>query len=615
VNKTQNSNIQYLRAFSVILVILFHVYPDNFYNGFLGVDIFFVISGYLITKILFEYENLLLNKVLFRFYLKRFLRIYPALFFAVLLTYFLAKLFGPPVQSLSGEIISSILSYSNFFYIFTEVPYFETIFKNPLNHVWSLSAEVQFYLFYPFLLFIIFKITGKDILKIRNYFIILILSLFIISIYIEIFNHIFSFYSSLTRIWIFIFGGFIYFSNFNHKNFYKIIGSLLILSVLFIRLDYSYQFKSLIVSLGIYFFLIGVGERDILEKSKKTRNLLLIIGNSSYSIYLLHLPLLYYLDFYFEGYKKILIFIIVLIILTYFLYNFIEKKFRKILFIKKQAVISFVILSAIIIINYPNNNQIISFFKTYNFFEKNYDFSKEINPDNIKLSNLPVTKKCKNIELIKRLDTHDDCILSKKNDPQNNFFLHGNSFVLHFIPLFKYNEKVEKINFVFSNEIFNKHNSNFINNESKHYKKFNYVLQINSLTDFSKFKNFVEKNEYFENLNIILIGQIPYLNGKINPLTCLNLKKSCTFSKEEDIKNKKDTDLDIEQLRDELIEISKTKNNIYFFDTYNKICPEKNCYTYKDNKLIYYDKSHLTPQGAMRLIEKFDIFLTINNLY
>ena len=55
--KSQNSNIQYLRAISVILVILFHIYPNFFFNGFLGVDVFFVISGFLITKILFDYKN------------------------------------------------------------------------------------------------------------------------------------------------------------------------------------------------------------------------------------------------------------------------------------------------------------------------------------------------------------------------------------------------------------------------------------------------------------------------------------------------------------------------------------------------------------------------------
>ena len=78
--KSQNSNIQYLRAISVILVILFHIYPNFFFNGFLGVDVFFVISGFLITKILFDYKNKSFF-ILINFYKKRFLRIYHLLYF------------------------------------------------------------------------------------------------------------------------------------------------------------------------------------------------------------------------------------------------------------------------------------------------------------------------------------------------------------------------------------------------------------------------------------------------------------------------------------------------------------------------------------------------------
>ena len=104
----------------------------------------------------------------------------------------------------------------------------------------------------------------------------------------------------------------------------------------------------------------------------------------------------------------------------------------------------------------------------------------------------------------------------KKKDPKNVFFLHGNSFVLHFIPLFKNNTFVEKMYFIFSNNIFVEKNSSFLNDLSKKYQKFNYVLQINSLNDFKKLKTFIEKNKYMPNMNIIIMGQIPYLEKEIN---------------------------------------------------------------------------------------------------
>ena len=204
--------------------------------------------------------------------------------------------------------------------------------------------------------------------------------------------------------------------------------------------------------------------------------------------------------------------------------------------------------------------------------------------------------------------------MTKKKKPENTFFLHGNSFVLHFIPLFKDNIFIEKIYFIFSNNIFTEKNLNFLNELSKKYQKFNYVLQINSLNDFKNFKNFIDKNKLMPNINVIIMGQIPYLAKSINPLKCLNLKIECNFLKANDIENKKNSDLDIYTLKERINEISSENSNIYFFDTYDKICPKSICSTFKNNKLIYFDHSHLTPEGALLLSKEFQIFLKKNQL-
>ena len=80
-------------------------------------------------------------------------------------------------------------------------------------------------------------------------------------------------------------------------------------------------------------------------------------------------------------------------------------------------------------------------------------------------------KKCKAYELNNQLGYLQQCVLSKKKDPKNVFFLHGNSFVLHFIPLFKNNTFVEKMYFIFSNNIFVEKNSSFLNDLSKKISK------------------------------------------------------------------------------------------------------------------------------------------------
>ena len=401
--KSQNSNIQYLRAISVILVILFHIYPNFFFNGFLGVDVFFVISGFLITKILFDYKNKSFFFILINFYKKRFLRIYPALLFAIILTYILAKLFGPPIQSLRGEVISSILSYSNFYYIFSEVSYFETIFRNPLNHTWSLAVEIQFYLLYPFLFYFFLKKVSSNVNRIKKVLVFLIIFLFSISLFIEFYHPVFSFYSSFTRVWIFLFGALVFFNKFKYKSSLSLLGILLIIFVLIFNLNYYDQLKSLLVSAGIYFLILGVGDRDVLKKKLIIRRIFLSIGNSSYSIYLLHLPLLYYLDFYYDGFIKITLFLFFLIIFTSFSYNLIENKFRYLNFTTKKVVlVSLLIFIFSSTLNLNKESVAISL-KKINFFERNYYFSKKINPDEIKLLKTPVIKKCKAYELNNQL--------------------------------------------------------------------------------------------------------------------------------------------------------------------------------------------------------------------
>ena len=146
--------IDSLRAIAVFFVICFHFELLNFSGGFIGVDIFFVISGYLIT-------NLLLIDLrrerfsLFEFYLRRIRRILPALYTVILLTliagYFI---FSPIHLNRFGESsVSSVLGISNFFF-WAEYGYFDfkKLYK-PLLHTWSLSVELQLYIFWPIFIF------------------------------------------------------------------------------------------------------------------------------------------------------------------------------------------------------------------------------------------------------------------------------------------------------------------------------------------------------------------------------------------------------------------------------------------------------------------------------
>ena len=146
-------DIDGLRALAVLSVLFFHVGISAFSGGFVGVDVFFVISGFLITRnIVSDIEK---HKFSFKkFYMRRVRRLFPALFFTLVLT-FVVCVFLFPVESLARVAkvtIFSIFSTSNFIF-WNEAGYFDTPtnFK-PLLHTWSLSVEEQFYLVWPALL-------------------------------------------------------------------------------------------------------------------------------------------------------------------------------------------------------------------------------------------------------------------------------------------------------------------------------------------------------------------------------------------------------------------------------------------------------------------------------
>ena len=151
-----------IRALAVISVILFHAGFSTFSGGFFGVDIFFVISGYLITKVIVEeLENGAFS--LLNFYERRIRRIIPALSFVMLCTLPFAWLWMMPqdLKEFSRSLISTPLFLSNFLFYLTS-DYFSTSSEFiPLIHTWSLAVEEQYYILFPLFLMFIWKLGKK----------------------------------------------------------------------------------------------------------------------------------------------------------------------------------------------------------------------------------------------------------------------------------------------------------------------------------------------------------------------------------------------------------------------------------------------------------------------
>ncbi|WP_131779928.1 acyltransferase family protein [Legionella bozemanae] len=151
-------DIDGLRAIAVLSVVGFHVFPTLIKGGFIGVDIFFVISGFLISSIIFN--NLTNNNFnIFEFYSRRIKRIFPALLITLLACFIVGWfiLFPHEYAQLGKHVLSGAGFFSNFTFWF-EAGYFDNLAETkPLLHLWSLGVEEQYYIIWPLLLWLIWK--------------------------------------------------------------------------------------------------------------------------------------------------------------------------------------------------------------------------------------------------------------------------------------------------------------------------------------------------------------------------------------------------------------------------------------------------------------------------
>lgn len=152
-----------LRAIAVLAVILYHLGFDWIPGGFLGVDLFFVISGYVITRLILDSIEISGGLNLGAFYLARLRRLLPALIFMVITTAITVGIWAPDtMKRFLSDVPFALTGTMNWWLVGRELDYFETIGRAPLlQHTWSLAVEAQFYLIWPLILLLILKWFGK----------------------------------------------------------------------------------------------------------------------------------------------------------------------------------------------------------------------------------------------------------------------------------------------------------------------------------------------------------------------------------------------------------------------------------------------------------------------
>lgn len=331
------ADIDGLRAIAVLSVIGFHAFPFWVHGGFIGVDIFFVISGFLISTIIFD--SLERNSFSFiEFYIRRIKRIFTALLLVLTASF----VFGwfvlvPDEYEQLGKHIAGGAGFVSNFILWNESGYFDnSAATKPLLHLWSLGIEEQFYIVWPLLLAFVWKRKWSFVAITAT---VAAIS-FIFNIYTINKYPTAAFYLPGSRFWELMIGGLLAYINLHkphlnkrHKNAQSILGFFL-LALALVLLNNERAFPgwwALLPTLGA-FLLISAGSQAWLNRHVLSNKLLVWVGLISYPLYLWHWPLSSFariVEGELPSYEIRIAAVIISIALAWLTYRLIEKPIRR----------------------------------------------------------------------------------------------------------------------------------------------------------------------------------------------------------------------------------------------------------------------------------------------
>jgi len=350
------TQIQGLRALAALLVTLFHAKWVS--GGFIGVDIFYVISGFLITGLLIrEIERT--GTINFKeFYARRFKRLLPTSFFVLAITAVFSWLLIPATMrsSLGRDIIAAGLYVSNYLFAWWQADYQNLdATPSPVIHYWSLAVEEQFYLLWPLLILLFFVVATK--LKKKIALTVLVAAVtalsFVFSIYQTETSPIWAFYSLPTRAWELGLGALlVLLPPIKTKKLVGLIGFVFVIASAFIFNETTAfpGLNAVLPVLGTVMLIATINSWPPFLNDVANSRLFQWLGEISYPLYLWHWPLLVLPSTYFARplavYERIIA-IFATIVLADLTHRFIEEPFRKkkilpTLVFKQSAVITLV---------------------------------------------------------------------------------------------------------------------------------------------------------------------------------------------------------------------------------------------------------------------------------
>jgi peptidoglycan/LPS O-acetylase OafA/YrhL len=469
-------DIDGLRAIAVLAVVFFHSFPDWFKSGFIGVDIFFVISGFLISRIILE--GLDKNNFSFiTFYVRRINRIFPSLLLVLFACFLLGwfVLLSDEYKQLGKHIAAGAGFIANFVFI-DENSYFGNAAETkPLLHLWSLGIEEQFYIFWPLFLYLLYKLR-LNLLLIT--FVIFFIS-FLLNISIINTDNIAAFYLPQTRFWELLAGSLIAYVSLNNskisqkinlspklkfnedskykklllnpkklRNILSIFGlGFILISFFIINSDKYYPGWWALLPITGTVLIISSGAQAWLNKEVLSNRVLVWFGLISFPLYLWHWPLLVFTKILevtdTPSFQTRISIILLAILLSWVTYHFIEKPIR---FKNKRKVKSIILIILMFIIGL--SGFIVFKFEGFGFrlkdrtnfsefFENNppdFNYAKRLNLSyhyNDKCNFYNIDKHLNNDPTNIPVEIDSTCYTVDKKNYSHSLFIWGDSHASH----------------------------------------------------------------------------------------------------------------------------------------------------------------------------------------
>ena len=351
-------SIDSLRALAVLAVIIYHVDVNYLPGGFLGVDLFFVLSGYLISSLIIKEFRKTGTVNLYNFYIRRARRLLPAVYFMITVGLVVMVLFNEALLRKSHlDAIFGYIYSSNWWYIFHKLDYFDSFgAQSPFKHLWSLAIEEQFYMIFPLLFLLVNgKKKSKDgTYKLNKNFLYVVLGLILVSLIAHILlfdiNNISRIYFGTdTRAFsllVGVVGAILYPMERLHskvtpqQNMIYSVVSLASIATLITVMVYTSEYNTwlyrggflLVAILGLI-VIISSGKQHTLMSKLLSFKPIVFIGKISYSLYLWHFPILVLTTPVSEIGNPNIFFVILRIVLTFAVaivsYVFVETPIRK----------------------------------------------------------------------------------------------------------------------------------------------------------------------------------------------------------------------------------------------------------------------------------------------